>query len=117
MKESNRRLVGAALLAVAGMMLLGARPQGEPDGLFAGLEVGQAVGVKDLGTAYEVTVFEGGQPAGYEVTEIGADHLGIRDHAGVVERRIPITSIKSVAWMRLGRTLDRPVARSGRGCD
>ncbi|QDV37549.1 hypothetical protein ElP_54890 [Tautonia plasticadhaerens] len=98
----NRKLIGAALLAVACLSLLGARPKEGPTGLFAGLEVGQAVGVKDLGNVYEVTVFEGGHPAGYEVTEVGADHLGVRDHAGVVERRIPVTSIKSVAWMRVG---------------
>ena len=102
MKDSHRMLIGVALLVVVGLACLGARPEEQPTGLFAGLEVGQSVNIKDLGSVYEVTVFEGRLPAGYVVTEVGADYLGVRDHAGVVERRIPVTSIKSVAWMRVG---------------
>ncbi len=100
--KKKRTLIGAMILATAGLVLLGARPVEAPSGLFSGLEVGQAVSIKDLGTVYEITILGDALPAGYEITEIGESYLGVRDQAGVVERRIPATSIKSLTWMRVG---------------
>lgn len=65
-------------------------------GLFSGLRVGQPVTLKDLGAAYEVGVMGDRFPTGREVAEVGADCLVVRDVTGVVEPRIPVTSIKAV---------------------
>lgn len=65
-------------------------------GLLDGLKVGQPVTLKDLGVAYEVGVMGDRFPTGHEVVEVGADYLVVRDVAGAVESRIPVTSIKAV---------------------
>ena len=65
-------------------------------GLFAGLRVGQPVTLKDLGVAYEVGVTGDRFPTGHEVIEVAKDGLVVRDVAGAVETRIPVTSNKAV---------------------
>src|SRR4051794_11551957 len=71
------------------------------NGLFAGLKVGQPVAIKDVGAVYEISVI-GGEPTGTEVVEVGADYLVLKDVAEV-ETRIPLTSIKAVVRIAIGR--------------
>lgn len=88
--------------AIACLAGFGARPGDRPSGLFAGLEVGELVNVRDHGAVYEILIYEEDLPAGYKITEVGADYLVVRDHVGVTERRIPVTSIKSIARLKVG---------------
>lgn len=71
-------------------------------GVFAPLEEGQQVVLKEVGDRYQITVVPGVE-AGHKVVEVGTDYVVLLDPAGVNEIRIPIYSVKSVTIMRLPR--------------
>ena len=93
---------GMLLALVAGVLvgsladLVGAVDDDGGMGLLDGFKVGQPVTLKDFGVAYEVGVMGDRFPTGQEVAEVGPDYLVVRDVAGAVETRIPVTSIKAV---------------------
>ena len=92
--------------AVVPAVLLGqprASRESPPAGVFAGLHVGQEVGVKDLGQRYEIRLFANSTaPLGHRVVELGPDYIAVKDIAGVSLTRIPIYAIKSVVTMNVG---------------
>lgn len=69
-------------------------------GVFATLKVGQAVTLKDVGHAYEISTFDNDMPLGYTVVEVGDDFIVVRDIAKVTETRIPVYAVKSVSHVR-----------------
>jgi hypothetical protein len=97
--------IAAASVAVLVLMTLGTTSKSDGDtkakrGLFATLRVGQAVNVKDIGPAYEISTFDNDMPLGYTVVEIDTDYIVLRDIAKVSETRIPIYAVKSVSCIR-----------------
>jgi hypothetical protein len=70
-------------------------------GVLAGLKAGQPVVLKDLGNAYEVTTM-GGEKTGFQIVEVGGDYLVVKDEVGMVETRVPVTSIKAVVRITAG---------------
>jgi hypothetical protein len=69
--------------------------------VFAGLRPGQTVVVKDFGDSYQITMAGSATPPGYEIVEIGADYIAIKDIANLGLTRIPIYSVKSVVTMNI----------------
>ena len=99
-------VVFLATVSMLALTLIAAQPENkEPPSAFLGyLKKGQAVGLKDLGTAYEITVFQNGQaPLGYEVVEVGRDYVVLRDITEIQEVRIPIYAVKSITTLKVGR--------------
>lgn len=69
-------------------------------GIFAPLEKGQKVGLKETASGFEISVMAGVDLA-HTIKEIGADYIVVEDVAGVTETRIPLFSIKAVKIVRL----------------
>ena len=95
----RRQVLGVVVLGmVIGIASItwtrGIEPQ-SGKGVFAGLKVGLPVTLKDLGTAYEVSLLDESTPTSQKVSEIGVDYLVIKNEVGI-ETRIPVTSIKAV---------------------
>ena len=65
------------------------------------LKVGQAVNLKDHGSAYSIGFVEPEVPLGYTVIEIGEDYVVVRDIAGVKDVVVPVYSLKSVEKVRV----------------
>jgi hypothetical protein len=86
------------------LALATAAAEGRDDkgGIFAPLEEGQRVVLKEAGDRYQITVVPGLE-AGHKVVEVGPDYIVLVDAAGVNEIRIPIYSVKSVTVTRLPR--------------
>jgi hypothetical protein len=72
-----------------------ARADNKPEGLFAPLEKGAKVGMKETANGYEISVVPG-VDLGFKITEIGQDYLVLQDAAGLTETRIPIYSIRAI---------------------
>ena len=92
---------------IAGLFFLGeAALYGDPatkasPKLMDKLVIGGAVAVKDVGLAYEFTVWEGdSNPLGYRCVESTPEFVTLRDNAGISDKVIPWWSIKSVTIMR-----------------
>ena len=86
------------LVAVA--MALGADNARNPRGVFSMLKVGQAVSLKDEGSAYSISFLETEVPLGHTVIEIGDDYIVVRDIAGVKDVVVPVYAVKSVDKVR-----------------
>ncbi len=65
------------------------------------LKVGQAVNLKDEGSAYSLSFIEGEVPLGYTVIEIGQDYVVERDIVGVRDVVVPVYSVKAVEKVRV----------------
>jgi hypothetical protein len=68
----------------------------KPKGVFAMLKVGQAVGLKDHGTAYLISFIEPEVPLGHTVIEVGEDYVVVRDIVRVKDAVVPVYSLKAV---------------------
>ncbi|MFO0822538.1 MAG: hypothetical protein U0792_05360 [Gemmataceae bacterium] len=91
-------LVVMALLAlVAGVAAQKAEAK---KGVFASLEVGQQVSLKETASGYTIGVMPG-IPLAHKVIEVGSDYIVLEDPAGVTQTRIPITSVKAVTVTKL----------------
>ncbi len=93
------------LVAAVGVLLLvlataAAGPGDKGGGIFAPLEKGQKVALREVGDRYQINVVPGVE-LGYEVVEVGPDYVVLVDAAGVTETRIPVYAVKSVTVMRL----------------
>ncbi len=69
--------------------------------VFSGLKVGQQVGLKDHGTAFEISVLSEDVPQSHKVIEIGEDFLVLEDVAEVTQTTIPVYSIKAVVRLNV----------------
>jgi hypothetical protein len=91
----------------AGVLLLvlataAAEAGDDKGGIFAPLEEGQKVVLKEVGDRYQISVVPG-LGTGHKIVEVGSDYIVLLDPAGVNEVRIPIYSVKSVTVTRLPR--------------
>ncbi len=100
-------LLSIGLVLIAGLFLsreatlLGEAPAKLPPRLTDKLTVGGAVAVKDVGSVYELTIFEEGeQSLGYVVVESMPEYVTLRDLAGISDKVIPWWSIKAVTILR-----------------
>ncbi len=82
------------------LLFVGAVNQDRPKKFLSRLKTGQIVSVKEVSGKYEL-LFQEKTPVGSKVIEIGDDYLVIEDPSGLVETRIHVTSIKSIAkWQQ-----------------
>lgn len=82
------------------LLLVGAVNQDKQKKFFSRLKAGQIVTVKEVSGKYELLINEKAQ-VGSKVTEIGDDYVVLEDPSGLVETRIHVTSIKSIArWQQ-----------------
>lgn len=100
MKTLGLCLAGTAGLVVA--LALAAAPPAEnkTGSVFAPLEKGSKVAVREGGGRYEINVIPG-LAEGHTVAEVGGDYVVLVDPSGVTETRIPVYSIKAVIVTRL----------------
>jgi hypothetical protein len=68
--------------------------------VFSSLKVGQSVGLKDHGTAYEISFLSEELPQGHKVIEIGDDFIVLEDLAEVTQTTIPVYSLKAVVRLK-----------------
>ena len=69
---------------------LGAQDAKKPKGVFSMLEVGQAVSLKDEGSAYSISFLEPEIPLSHTVVEIGENYVVVREIAGITETWVPV---------------------------
>jgi hypothetical protein len=89
----------ALVLVVAVTAIPAAQNAKRPRGVFSSLKVGQAVTLKDEGSAYTINFFDEDVPLAHWVVEIGNDFVVVRDVAGVRETLIPVFSLKGIEKM------------------
>jgi len=92
----------ASLCAGLGVSSLVAAPSfgdAPAPALFAGLERGQVVAIADKPGGIELTSVPG-VSEGYRVLDVQRDFVVIEAPEGLYERRIPVTAIRSVTFMR-----------------
>ena len=65
------------------------------------LKVGQAVSLKDEGSAYSISFIEPEVPLGHTVVEIGENYVVVRDIAGITDTTVPVYSLKAVQKVRV----------------
>lgn len=93
------------LLAVAAALLLTvpatSHGQDKPrKGFLAALKEGQTVTLKEYAGKFEITMMKN-IPLGHKVIEVGSDYIVVEDAAGVIETRIPVTSIKAIIRLKI----------------
>lgn len=64
--------------------------------IFSELKPGQAIGVKDLEDAYQLSLWDEGLPQSHQVVEIGEDFIIVEDQTKVTRTTIPVYAIKAV---------------------
>ena len=102
MKRSSPCIIGLSLMVVALVAAAAPKADNKPTGIFAPLEIGTKVSLKEAAGNYEIGVMPG-IGLGYKVIEVGPDFVVLEDATGVTEKRIPIYSIRSVTITRLLR--------------
>ena len=96
------RRAGVVVLVVLAVVLVAAAPRAEKkSGLFAPLEVGQRVGLKEKVGGYEISIVPGVE-LGHKVVEVGQDYIVLEDIAGVTQNRIPVYAVRAVTITRIG---------------
>ena len=95
-------LCGSITLLLALQTTLQGEPATKPtSGLMHKLTIGADVAVKDVGVAYELTIFsESKMQLGYTVAEATTEYVTLRDISGISDKVIPWWSIKSITIMR-----------------
>lgn len=68
--------------------------------IFSTLRVSQSVTLKDKGSAWEIGTTDEETALTHRVAEIGEDYIVLRDEAGSVESRIPLTAVRAVVHVR-----------------
>ena len=95
------RLILAAVASIILAVGVAAAPKAEPKkGLFAPLEVGQQVGLKEAAGGYTIRVMPG-VPLGQKVVEVGSDYVLLEDPTGTTQTRIPVTAVRAVVVTKL----------------
>lgn len=67
---------------------------------FSGLKVGQQVGLKDQGSAFEISYLSEEVPQSHTVIEIGDDFVVLEDLAEVTQTTIPVYSLKAIVRLK-----------------
>jgi hypothetical protein len=100
--RASWRVAVVVLVVLSFVLGTAAAPRGggRKAGLFAPLEVGQKVGLKERAGGYEIGVVPG-VPLGHKVLEVGVDYVVLEDFAGVTETRIPVYAVRAVVVTRL----------------
>jgi len=68
--------------------------------VFSTLKAGQSVPLKERAGLYEVGTVDEGGPLTHKVVEIGDDYLVLKEDAGTVESRIPVTAVRAVIHVK-----------------
>ncbi len=89
------------VVAVAIAALVGAKDAEKPKGVFSMPKVGQAVNLKDHGSAYSFGSIEPEVPLSHTVVEVGEDYVVIRDIVGVEETVVPVYSLKAIEMVKV----------------
>lgn len=69
--------------------------------IFKGLQLGQRVTLKEGAFGTEISLLGDGKVGAHIVLELGVNHIVLEDIMHITKTWIPITSIRSVSWMRL----------------
>jgi hypothetical protein len=112
----TRRLVFAALALVVLVGGIALPREAKRAGVFAPLEAGQRVVLREKDYGYEIDVVPGAEE-GHKVVEVGADSLVLEDPAGAVEVRIPIYAVKAIKVFRAPKEKVKGAAPSRRATD
>lgn len=99
MKIAGLCLAGASIVLVT-LATAAAPKDGKRSGVFAPLEKGSKVALKEVGGRYEITVMIPALTEGYTVAEIGTDYVVLVDPSGVTETRLPLFSVKAVTVLK-----------------
>jgi hypothetical protein len=90
------------LLPVIVVMLLSIGAADAPKKtVFSGLKIGQSVGLKDHGEAFEISFLTEEIPQGQTVIEIGDDFVVLEDVAKVTQTTIPVYSLKAIVRLKV----------------
>jgi len=66
----------------------------------ATLKPSQQIVLKEVADKYEITVIETENPLSHVVVEVGPNNVVVRDFGGLIERRIPVYSIKAIVTIK-----------------
>jgi hypothetical protein len=96
------KLLGISLVVLLVALAPAAAPKADEKalGVFAPLEKGTKVALKEAGGRYEINVIPG-LAEGHTVAEVGGDFVVLVDPSEVTEIRIPVYSIKAVTVTRM----------------
>ena len=89
------------LLPVIAVMILTIGAAAPKKTVFSGLKIGQQVGLKDNGTAFEISFLTEEIPQGYKIIEIEDDYVVLEDLAGVTQTTIPVYSLKAIVRLNV----------------
>ncbi|HMP57721.1 MAG TPA: hypothetical protein PKD86_00085 [Gemmatales bacterium] len=95
----NRYITVLIAVVVLAVLLSTATSQQPPTArrtVFSTLKIGQAVSLKEKAGLYEISTTDEGGPLTHKVVEVGDDYLVLRDEAGTVEWRIPVSAVRAV---------------------
>ena len=93
-------------LALIGILLLsnvaaGSDLQSAHAETFKSLRVGQRVTLKEALFGAEISLLGDGKIGSHIVVELGANHILLEDIVRITQIWIPITSIRSITWIKL----------------
>ena len=101
MKTLVTGLLIAALVAFVTFSASGQAPAQQRRGFLAVLKEGQSVTLKEIDGRFAIILIEDApELAGYKVVEVGTDYCSVEDVAGVMQTRISVYSIKSIATIK-----------------
>jgi hypothetical protein len=100
---SKRDLLVLGVVVVVVAVALRADEGQRPKGVFAALRLGQSVSIKDMGSAFSITVFDPELPQSHKVIEIGDNFIVVRDIAEVTDTTIPIYSVKAIVKVKASK--------------
>lgn len=81
---------------IAVVTTLSAQNAPNPKSVFSILKVGQAVNLKDHGSAYSLSIIEDEVPLSHTVVEVGVNYVVVRDIAGVTDSVVPVNAVKAI---------------------
>lgn len=68
--------------------------------ILSSLKVGQPVTLKEKGPGWEIGTTDEAGPLTHKVAEVHDDFIVLKDEAGAVESRIPVTAVRAVVHVR-----------------
>jgi hypothetical protein len=98
-----RNWIGLVVIVALVAAAIGADESRKPKGVFSALKVGQAVSLKDEGSAFTITFFEPELQQSHKVVEIGDNFIVLRDIAGISDTMVPIYSVKAIVKVRTNK--------------
>ena len=90
--------VGTAVLGTVS----GQAPDKPRQSFLSILKEGQSVMLKEVAGRFEISMCEDGpELLSHKVKEIGTDYVTVEDIGGLIETRLPVYSIKSIALLKM----------------